>query len=124
MNRAWLRIVLCLCLLCVRFYGRDMSAENSSEIHRIYLADQDARKVLDKHATAGSADDFKKTAEGDKQRRERTRQIIDDGGLHTAEDYHDAAFIFQHGDTPEDFLLAHILATVAIVKGDQGSRWI
>ena len=126
MNRAWLRILFCLCLFCVRLLGQDTptSADNSSEVHRLYRADQDARKVLDKHPAAGSTDDDEKIAEGDRQRRERTRQIIDAGGLQTAQDYHDAAFIFQHGDTPEDFLLAHILATAAIAKGDQGSRWI
>lgn len=126
MLRATLPILLCLCWLGVRLHGQDTSASagNSSEVHRLYLTDQDARKVLDKYPTAGSAEDYKKMTEGDTQRRQLTRQIIDAGGLHTAEDYHDAAFIFQHGDTPEDYLLAHVLATAAIVKGDQGSRWI
>ena len=126
MLRAALPILLSLCWVGVRLHGQDTpaSADNSSEVHRLYLADQEARKVLDKHPTAGSVDDYKTMTGGDKQRRERTRQIIDAGGLHTGEDYHDAAFIFQHGDAPEDFLLAHILATAAIVKGDQGSRWI
>lgn len=126
MRGTWLVILWCLCLLCPQLGAQQAStiADNSSEVHRLYLADQDARKVLDKHPTAFSADDYTKMAEGDTQRRQRTRQIIDAGDLHTAEDYHDAAFIFQHGDTPEDFLLAHILATAAVIKGDQGSRWI
>jgi hypothetical protein len=46
------------------------------------------------------------------------------GQLISALDFHDAAFIFQHGDTPDDYLLAHILAMEAVVKGDTSSKWI
>ncbi len=30
----------------------------------------------------------------------------------------------QHGDAADDYLLAHILAVEAIVKGDASSKWI
>jgi hypothetical protein len=46
------------------------------------------------------------------------------GELRSSEDYHDAAFIFQHGTSPDDFLLAHVLATTAVSLGDAASRWI
>ena len=68
--------------------------------------------------------DIKELTDTDKERRDRMRQIIDAGGLKTGEDYHDAAFIFQHGDAPEDYLLAHILAMVGVAKGNLESRWI
>jgi len=126
MNRAPLRFLLCVGLLGIRLYAQETSigAESSSEVHRLYLADQDAREELEKHPGVASAEEATKLQQGDKQRRERMRQIIDAEGLQTAEDYHDAAFIFQHGDAPEDFLLAHILATAAVIKGDQEGRWI
>ncbi|HET9406278.1 MAG TPA: conjugal transfer protein TraD [Candidatus Sulfotelmatobacter sp.] len=126
MNRTLLRVPLCLCLSSVGLYAQEnpASADNVSEVHRLYLADQDARKDDEKHPDVLSLEATKKLIAEDKQRRERTRQIIDAGGLKTGEDYHDAAFIFQHGDTAEDYLLAHILASTAIIKGDQGSRWI
>jgi hypothetical protein len=46
------------------------------------------------------------------------------GELDTAQDFHDASFIFQHGEAADDFLLAHILAIEAVVKGDDSSKWI
>ena len=99
--------------------------DDSNEVHCLFVADQAVREKLESHpgATFSSAE-IKDLTEGDKKRRERTRQIIDAGGLKTAKDYHDAAFIFQHGDTPEDYLLAHILASAGVAKGDLESRWI
>ena len=60
----------------------------------------------------------------DAARRQQVRALLKDGKIATAHDFHDAAFIFQHGDSPDDFLLAHVLAVEAIVRGDASSRWI
>lgn len=57
-------------------------------------------------------------------RRAEARSLLAAGELRTAQDFHDAAFIFQHGHEPDDYLLAHILAIEAIVKGDESSKWI
>jgi len=35
-----------------------------------------------------------------------------------------AAFVFQHGDKPDDYLLAHTLAMVAVKKGQPDALWI
>jgi hypothetical protein len=60
----------------------------------------------------------------DGERRQQVRQLMSSGGLVTAQDFHDAAFIFQHGQEARDYLLAHILAVEAVVKGDASSKWI
>ena len=60
----------------------------------------------------------------DAMRRAEAKTLLAAGELKTAQDFHDAAFIFQHGSDPDDYLLAHILAIEAIVKGDVSSRWI
>jgi hypothetical protein len=60
----------------------------------------------------------------DAERRRQTQQLLDGGQLHTAEDFTRAAFVFQHGSTPEDFLLAHTLAMVAVARGNAGALWI
>lgn len=57
-------------------------------------------------------------------RRAEARLLLEAGEFKTAQDFHDAAFIFQHGHLPEDYLLAHILAIEAIIKGDASSKWI
>lgn len=60
----------------------------------------------------------------DAERRERTRNLLAHDQLHTSEDFRAAAFVFQHGDTPDDYLLAHTLAMIAVAKGDNGAAWI
>jgi hypothetical protein len=57
-------------------------------------------------------------------RRKRVHQRLDEGALRTARDFSDAAIIFQHGQEPEDYLLAHVLAMIAVAKGDKNGREI
>ena len=58
------------------------------------------------------------TGTHDAARRAEAAKLLYAGKLKTAEDFREAAIIFQHGSTPEDFLLAHVLAVDAIAKGD------
>lgn len=60
----------------------------------------------------------------DTARRERTRALLDQGKLATAEDYCAAAFVFQHGEKPEDYLLAHTLAVAATAWGKKDASGI
>ena len=73
-------------------------------------------------------EEFQKQADAiavrDAARRAETRRLLDAGELKAGQDYRRAAFIFQHGTTPEDFLLAHTLAMVGLAKGDAESGWI
>jgi hypothetical protein len=52
----------------------------------------------------------------DVARRAEAAQLLAAGKLTTAEDFFDAALIFQHGTTPNDYLLAHVLAIDALAK--------
>jgi len=47
---------------------------------------------------------------GDARRRDQVRQLISKGEVQSAKDYYYAAFIFQHGQKPSDYLYAHVLA--------------
>ncbi|HET9130235.1 MAG TPA: hypothetical protein VFO86_04765, partial [Terriglobia bacterium] len=60
----------------------------------------------------------------DADRRTQTAKLLADGQLHTAQDFNRAAFIYQHGSTSDDYLLAHTLAMIAVAKGDENSLWI
>jgi len=60
----------------------------------------------------------------DADRRAATRKLLSSGLLHTGRDYKEAAFVFQHGDSPADYLLAHTLAMIAVSKGDAMAIWI
>lgn len=106
-------------LICALAVALPASQERTSEVHRLYDEDQIDRGVGDKEAIHGDA-----ILKRDEARRARVHQLLDAGSLKTADDFHDAAFIYQHGQTSDDYLLAHILAMVAVEKGDQRSLWI
>jgi hypothetical protein len=103
-------------------------------MRQIYVQDQRDRGVLlsdtgesvppsDKQKQPVSLDDKTMNA-NDAKRRNQVRSMLAAGQVSTAQDFHDAAFVFQHGQTADDYLLAHILAVEAVVKGDASSKWI
>jgi hypothetical protein len=57
-------------------------------------------------------------------RRDEIRKLLEEGKIISGEDYSDASLIFQHGQKPEDFLFAHILATQALMRGGSADKWI
>ena len=60
----------------------------------------------------------------DEARRARTLTLLNEGKLRSSQDYYAAAFVFQHGDKAEDFLLAHSLALAAAARGNSAAAWI
>jgi hypothetical protein len=103
-----------------RSYSQDDGLPSSAELGQIFEADQQPRQQWAKLSDAQRA----AIAQDDAERRYHTHQLLAGGQLHTAEDFKRAAFIFQHGSTPEDYLLAHTLAIVAVAYGDAGALWI
>ncbi len=61
---------------------------------------------------------------GDARRRVQVRQLISEGKVQSGEDYYYAAFIFQHGQKPSDYLYAHVLAVTAVNKGVHSAMWL
>ena len=62
--------------------------------------------------------------ETDEDRRKLVRGIIDRNELHTGADYRNAALVFQHSLSPDDYLLAHALAVIGASKGDPTALWL
>lgn len=56
--------------------------------------------------------------------REQVRQLMRQGEIRSAKDYYYAAFILQHGQTPSDYLYAHVLAVTAVSKGLHAAIWL
>ena len=99
------------------------TSTKTSEIHQLYITDQSERGVtIDGVKPAEIAPE--QMSANDAERRKRAHQLLNQGALQSGADFHDAAFIFQHGDTPDDYLLAHLLAMSAVAKGDGRGRWI
>ena len=62
--------------------------------------------------------------DADAKRREQVRQLIKNGKVQSGRDYYYAAFIFQHGQKPDDYLYAHVLAVTAVNKGLHEATWL
>ena len=95
------------------------SHSSSAAMTRLFSEDQSARQALWVSKAQGIA-----LYKADAARRIAVRKLLDNGDLHTGEDFEEAAFILQHGDNADDYLLAHTLATLAVAKGRTSAVWI
>jgi len=85
-----------------------IGADGKTVLHKIYDEDQKDRNDMT----------------GDARRRKEVRRLLADGKVQSGEDYYYAAFIFQHGQKPPDYLLAHVLAVTAVSKGFHLAIWL
>lgn len=90
---------------------------SNAEMDRLYAADQSDRQ-------SGFTIDWSVVGKRDQDRRMATKMLLDTGALHSAEDFRNAAFVFQHGGESNDYLMAHTLAIIAVGKGDASALWI
>ena len=97
-------------------YAIDQHWPTNAEMTAIFNADQSDR--------SGPAVDWSVVGPRDRARAARTKALLDIGALASADDYYHAAFVFQHGAEPDDYLLAHALAMVAAARGRADASWI
>jgi hypothetical protein len=100
-----------------RIYSAQERHADSPEMARLFAADQADRKDIT-HINPAAL------AKGDPERRRAVHALLDNGKLRTGADFFGAAFVFQHSDTPDDHLLAHTLAIVAVKMGQPDALWI
>jgi hypothetical protein len=98
-------------------------AVDDPEMSAIFAADQADRGVNRKTKSAYVIN-WSVVSRADKKRRLAVRKIMTAGRLGTAKDFERAAYVFQHGQDPDDYLLAHVLAVVAVEKGDKDATWV
>jgi len=91
--------------------------KDNEELARLCREDQ-----ADRTPPEGKAVDWAVVAPRDKARLARVKELYAQNRLQTGADYYHAALILQHGEVPEDFLLAHELSVVSISKGDGNAR--
>ena len=92
----------------------------NSEVAALFQADRQERIDQPAHGTTA----YRAMRERDRQRRERIAALVAAGALEIAEDYYQAAWIFQHGDVPDDAWHAYSLALKAAELGYQPARWL
>ena len=100
-----------------RTYVRTTERSTNSEMTAIFDADQAAR-------ARPESINWKALDTADKARRKQAQMLLDAGNLRSAEDFYHAAFVFQHGHEPEDYLKAHALALIASARGKPAATWI
>jgi hypothetical protein len=93
------------------------SQSDNLEMTAIFDADQADRENMTKI-------DWLVVGPRDEARRVQTRELLEAGKLRTGNDFYHAAFIFQHGSQPNDFLLAHTFAVIAAARGRSDATWI
>ena len=94
--------------------GTRSDAKTSARMKAIFDADQSDRKR--------NADES--TLPRDLARRKETLKLLKSGKLSTDADLIGAAFVFQHGDCPNHYLLAHTLAAQALKMGNSDAKYI
>ena len=92
---------------------------DSAELQQLYEADQ-----KDREGPITQSIDWTAVSVRDAERRNRVREIIKSGRVRTGKDYERAAMVFQHGSTPDDILMAHVLAVTALGRGNTDARWL
>ncbi len=98
-------------------YTQTSETKPSPGIDEIYLEDQEARQ----QGISKSPVPVYKT---DEERELAARRLLANGDLKNGKEFREAAVIFQHSRQPDDYLLAHTLAMIAVSKGDGDSIWI
>ncbi len=100
-----------------RAYTQDDFAPDNDEMAAIVARDQ-AERAGNSHVGGQAME------KADSERRVQTAALLKQGLLHTGPDFDHAALIFQHGTSSDDYLLAHVLAVIAVSKGQHGAVWI
>jgi hypothetical protein len=95
--------------------------DDSGELRRLHDEDQ-----ADRSPSEGKPVDWRIVGPRDHARLVRVKELFAANRFRTANDYYHAAMILQHGEAPEDYLLAHEFCVVAIIKGknDKDTRWL
>lgn len=92
---------------------------SNAELQRLFEEDQSDRTPRD-----GKMPDWELISTRDEARQARVNELIKAAALHGGSDYYHAAMILQHGDEPDDYLLAHDLCVVALSKGEERAKWL
>lgn len=103
------------------------ASEYNEELARLYKEDQaDRMPPLGEQIIwrVGEQINWHVVGPRDAARLLRVKELCQEQSLRTGEDYYHAAMILQHSSEPEDYLLAHELCIIAIIKGKEPAKWL
>lgn len=111
-----MKALVLVCFGICASVGISQTTADNAALTQLFNTDQVARQ--------GKNIDWQKLSADDEARREEVHKMLLAGEVRTANDYFHAALIFQHGQKPDDYLLAHVLAVDAISLGNKNARWL
>lgn len=100
--------------------AQDAERHSARAIELTAIAASDQRDRSD--PSLNNPEHWSMTQHRDRRRRKRVGAIFGEGCLKTAEDFANAALVYQHGDTPEHFFQAFLWAKRAVDLGDSSQR--
>ncbi|MBC8168049.1 MAG: hypothetical protein H7Y20_19550 [Bryobacteraceae bacterium] len=115
----WRLVLLAAAVLIATSCALKNASETSTdnpELLKILEADQ-----KDREPQIGQID-WAQVGPRDATRRDRVKQLLGAGSVRSGKDFQRAALVFQHGDSSDDILVAHILAVTALGKGNLDAR--
>jgi hypothetical protein len=96
----------------------DTTSTDSAEVKKMFDDDQNIR------SGELTMKDWERMAKEDAARLKRIKQMVRENLLKTGNDYFAAAFLFQHGDSFDDYQMAHQLSVCSMLLGNKGAKWI
>jgi hypothetical protein len=107
-------------LLSSATFAQAAEPVSNEALRALMLADQAAR------APAVGIIDWAKVTEDDKARRMAVLELLQAGKVQTADDYFNAALVFQHGQEADDIRLAFSLSSIAhkLAPGNKDASWL
>ncbi|MDZ4838026.1 MAG: hypothetical protein SGJ27_29940 [Candidatus Melainabacteria bacterium] len=93
----------------------------TSELQIMFDQDQKDRVDVGPHP---KPEQWRKVSANDKTHHAKVLELLQQDKVKTADDFYYAAMIMQHGDSPKDYMLAHILAMAAAQKGNKQAVWL
>lgn len=100
-----------------------MRIQNTSSILQHFYK-EDVKDRSSKNWDIATAKELSWLKRRDKKRKEAVLFLYDLDSIKTSLDYHHAAYILQHGETLQDFALAHEFAKKSIELGDESAKWL
>ena len=97
-------------------YDLASAAKDNEDLKRLFDDDQAIRQG---NRPLSSQDQLE-----DRNRRDIVRELSAQGAISSGMDHFRAAYIFQHGSEPRDYLLAHAHAIAALGAGVRDAQWI
>lgn len=110
-----LNTTLCLTILCISISLSQNNMDNP-ELKELYNEDQADRKT--------EKTDWKLISERDHLRRKRVYELLESDNVKTANDYSNAAMIFQHGKDSTAYRMAVKLMRKALALDTTLSKWL